>query len=111
MPLEVGENILYQEGVALRHLQWGISAAVVDAVDERSGSGEKIIEVSPDWIVNSLKVGHAAVVVNDQVGHVAGIATDAVEHGPSERGRPAFPCFNPLLPTCRYRRHNRFACR
>src|SRR5438445_11768558 len=84
MPLEVGENVFHQKRIALRHFQWRIAAAIVKAIYEGGCRGEKIVEVSPNWIVNGIEIGDPAVVVDGQVGDMARIAADPVEDRPSQ---------------------------
>src|SRR5258708_36716509 len=67
-------------------LQRGISAAVIDHVEERRGRGEQVVEDASRRIVGGLDIGHAAVVLDGEVGNVAGGTADPVEDGASPFG-------------------------
>src|SRR5882757_4909898 len=91
MPLEVGENVLYQERAAIGNFDSRKARAIVHFMQEGGGRGKQLVHIAADRIKHGVQVGYAAVMLNQHVSNVTGTAPDLVEEP------AAFSCVFSLL--------------
>src|SRR5207302_8456574 len=80
MTFEIGEDVLNHERLPIRHHQRRKSATIVHGVDQCGRSGKHAIENPVYRVVDSVYVGHTAIVIDRKILDVARCAAKLIEH-------------------------------